>query len=92
MAIAEKSFNRIEGRIRGTLTMKRFPLVCLLPAMLSLIKLDFSNSICLIEVLHLPDMCGLHLFNIPLFKALYGQRSLYYKTFSVWIKLSPVLN
>lgn len=28
IAIAEKSFNRIEGRIRGTLMNKRFPIVC----------------------------------------------------------------
>ena len=27
VAIAEKSFNRIEGRIRGTLMNKRFPMV-----------------------------------------------------------------
>lgn len=27
VAVAEKAFNRIEGRIRGTLTKKRFPMV-----------------------------------------------------------------
>lgn len=43
MAIAEKSFNRIEDRIRGTLKKKRFPMVSTDYTVLISVSLKFFN-------------------------------------------------